>query len=551
MREGNRVKMLAGRDAASFGRVDAVVLGLFCVLSGGVTFYHEPWADEAQAWMLARSNGLGALLFEHLHHEGSPGLWHVLLWIFCRLHLPYCSMQAAAFLAGVAAVFLLLRFSPFPSLVRWLLPFTVALFYQVPIVARSYSLIPLLAFALCALFGAAKPRLLLFALLAGLLANTALIGFFLALGLSILYWFWRVRPEPHSTDAKPLAAAALVAVLGLFAVYTALPSPDTNEGKAQELSTHPREAALLGWLTGDARHCPVRLTTADSTVTGDSRPAFGYVALPHHSGGKYHGFPAACIHFFSLMFFPVSGSNLLALAFYAALLYWLWSHRALAAAIPLLATLVGAKMLPFSEHHMLVLWTAIVVTLWLAWTRVDSGKILRADWLFVLILLPVLAQQLAWAAFAAAWDVRNPYDGGAAAARYLIDHAAGGTIAGFNYHSVGLQPYAARSLFVNQTSTYWPWNCAADSDARLPETLLQHPDFVLDGESFSGNVSWRNQIVQEKPVWTRSDPDGIDIYLVNHGYRPAHRFCGSQPAHFGFSEQTCETIYEPVTPSIH
>lgn len=542
MREGNLVKMLAGRGAASFGRADAVVLGVFSALSGWVALHHEPWADEAQAWMLARENSLGALLFMRLHHEGTPGLWHALLWLLSTLHLPFGSMQAAAVVAGVAAVFLLLRWSPFPPVVRWLLPFSVALFYQAPVVARSYSLVPLLAFALCALAGARKPRPLLFALVAGLLANTALICFFLALGLSLVYWLRRVRPEPQTGAAKPLAAAALLAAFCLLAVYTAVPAPDMNEGRALAMAAHPREAALLGWLTGDSRRCPSPAAASGSGC----QSGFGYVALPHRESGKYRGFAASCINFFSLMFFPVSGWNLLAAAFYAALLYWLWSHRALAAAIPLLVMLGGAKMLPFSEHHMLVLWTAIVVTLWLGWTRAGAGKVFRADWAFVAVLLAVLAQQIAWSGFAAAWDVRKAYDGGLEAARYLADHAAGRTVAGFNYHSVGLEPYSSQNVFVNQPTAYWPWNCAADSDARLPETLRERPDFVVDGESFDGNVSWRNQIVREKPAWVRNDPDGIDSYLVQHGYHATHRFCGSHPEHFGFSEATCETIYQPI-----
>ena len=39
----------------------------------------RPWGDEAQAWMLARGNGLWALFRYRLHYEGTPGLWHLLL----------------------------------------------------------------------------------------------------------------------------------------------------------------------------------------------------------------------------------------------------------------------------------------------------------------------------------------------------------------------------------------------------------------------------------------------------------------------------------------
>jgi hypothetical protein len=42
--------------------------------------YHEKWADEAQAWLIARDLDLRTMWFHELRYEGSPGLWHTLLW---------------------------------------------------------------------------------------------------------------------------------------------------------------------------------------------------------------------------------------------------------------------------------------------------------------------------------------------------------------------------------------------------------------------------------------------------------------------------------------
>ena len=129
----------------------------------------------------------------------------------------------------------------------------------------------------------------------------------------------------------------------------------------------------------------------------------------------------------------------------------------------------------------------------------------------------------------------------------LLEYLGGGrAVAGFNYHSIGLEPYVVQKLYTNQETTYWPWSCAADSDAKIHETLASKPAFVVAGESYDGDVSWRNQIVKEKPAWVRNDEDGIAEDLQAHGYRSTHRFCGQQPAQFGFSEKTCELIYEPV-----
>jgi hypothetical protein len=539
------MKLLAARRTPAFKRTEAAVLGLYLALTGWVAIYHEPWTDEAQAWLLARDNSLCALLFRRLHYEGTPGLWHALLWLFCRLHFSYAAMHAATVFIGVAAAFLLLRRSPFPALVRWLLPFSVALAYQTPVIARSYSLTPLLGFAICVALGAKKERPLLVALLAGLLANTSLIAVFLAFGLAI-FGFFAQRTELPPQKKNRLAAVALFAVFGLFALYTALPAPDTNEGQAQALAANPRVAAVLAQLTGSSARCTAQ--PAANCVTGNAprcQPATGNATYRHHAhrGGAL----AALAHIAALAFFPVSNLNLLALAFYAALIYWQWKHKALICSLPLLATLIGAKVLPFSEHHTSVLWAAIIVTLWLTWQRIDSQEKIKFDSVFAVVLLAVLVQQIAWTAFAATYDLHHPFDGSVEAAQYLETNAGGRAIAGFNYHSIGLAAFAPRNLYFNQSTAYWPWSCAADSDARIAVALSQHPQFVVAGESYDGDVSWRNQILKEKPAWTRNDEDGIAAMLETHGYRPTHRFCGNQPAQFGFSEQSCEVIYEPQT----
>src|SRR5581483_4155917 len=59
----------------------------------GVT-HHEPWADEAQAWVMARDLPLGKLLFNEMHYEVSPGLWHAILWVAQHFfHAPYAAID--------------------------------------------------------------------------------------------------------------------------------------------------------------------------------------------------------------------------------------------------------------------------------------------------------------------------------------------------------------------------------------------------------------------------------------------------------------------------
>ena len=56
---------------------DAVALTAYGSLVFAAIAHHEPWSDEAQAWLMGRDTGFGDLLFRALRYEGSPGLWHV------------------------------------------------------------------------------------------------------------------------------------------------------------------------------------------------------------------------------------------------------------------------------------------------------------------------------------------------------------------------------------------------------------------------------------------------------------------------------------------
>ena len=53
------------------------VLPLYAILLAVVLWKHEPWADEAQAWLIARDCSGVELLFQRLRYEGHPGLWYL------------------------------------------------------------------------------------------------------------------------------------------------------------------------------------------------------------------------------------------------------------------------------------------------------------------------------------------------------------------------------------------------------------------------------------------------------------------------------------------
>ena len=118
------------KSKVSSHKIEWMVFVLFSVSLVVVSFFHEPWFDEAQAWQIARCASLRDILFVLPHYEGHPALWHLMLLLPARLGFPYeLSLGFFAFVAISLSGWLLLFQSPFPLLVRCLLPFHYFIFY--------------------------------------------------------------------------------------------------------------------------------------------------------------------------------------------------------------------------------------------------------------------------------------------------------------------------------------------------------------------------------------------------------------------------------------
>lgn len=531
--------------------MEAALLGLYTAVAGWLAYTHAAWADEAQAWLIARDCTLGQILFERMHYEGTPGLWHALLWTLTRLGCPYGAMHVLSVAAGAAAAYLVLRYAPFPAPVRWLLPFSFAPLFQTAVVARSYSLVPVLVFGLCMAMLALRPRPVLVAVLAGLLANTSLIAFCLTMGL-VGYYVFHLRRLGTRPEKKQLwTAGAVLAVLGLFAIYTAIPAPDQSTGEAHGVLSNHTVGRVITAITGIAqpKNIAPKKTLHVAQALAQQMPA-GYQrrlaawlqpANEHPSGAAK--LTLSTFAWLSLLFYPVSSLNLLALAFYVALIAWLTALQRWSLVLPLVFVLLGAKFLPFSEHHSSVLWAGLAATLWLAVAQADPRKNPRATAVFYLLLLATLVEQTAWTATAALSP--TPFDGGRQAALFLTQQARGKTVAGLTSDTCAVEPYAHLS-FVNMRSSYWPWQLGLNAEYRLPDAFAQRPEFVLVSRDYSGNVLWRNQIVPIKPAGVPLQIDLVTDALHAQGYRETQKFCGRQPAHFGDSVTDCTAVFEPA-----
>jgi hypothetical protein len=562
----------------------AVLAGYAIVVALGIA-WHEPWADEAQAWLLARDQGFWRLMLHAVRYEGSPGLWHALLWVLARLHFGYIGMHWVAGAFAAAGVFVLLRWSPFPLILRVLLPFGFWLAYQNAVIARGYVLFALLAFSAAALIrnmsannlrpmpdgkdSARSSTLIWLAVILGLMTNLSVHGFVASFGFAIAVWPVLRRRTRAGSPVRKTTPALILGSFWLFAVATTLPPSDVNlaAGKNLERSTEKI------WASFGDKYAKSQLA-ADHT--GGVRPGELTSAPPlefHRAGAEalWHKFARVL----SLLTFPISNFRWLALAVCVLIVAQALAFRPVPDApqlgwiglLPWALMVLVFTSIYMAPRHAGMLWVVLVASLWLTWpeTRpetLSSGSVTtsRKLWLhrITLVLLVLVALDQAWWTAHSVWaDVHQPYSGDVAMAKFLESQPPGQRIAGFYYDTVGPAAFIRHKVYFNQPTAYWVWTRKLRTNQQAPATIVTHPDLIVVGAfdwgAGDGSITddWIAPNLSELNRVPLNDLFGIVPYAEAHGYRETHRFCGHAFMRDGYSEYLCQIALEPAQNPIH
>jgi hypothetical protein len=457
-------------------------LAVFLVLTAITVYYHEPWSDEANSWLLARDAGLFDLWTRLMHYEGTPGLWQTILHILMRVGLPYAGLNLFSGALGCAAAWFFMRKAALPLVTRLLMPFTFYLLYQYSVVARSYCLLPLLLFACASIYPRASERPGLMTLLLCLIGGVSVHGMIISLAIWIsLHWHlagkWRGM-DAASRRRIQVLAFTYVAVTLLFA-WSAWPASDVLFAKNRDYSF--------------ANLVDTSADTLANAFTGEWISSLVVVlcCLPFLWKGG------------GLMMFLISGFGLFIFNAYVYANVW---HEGM----PFLAWLFA---------------------MWI------SGPAPKAKWIARLglaAMLAVVAVQLYWAIDTTAYDWAKPYSGSRAAARYLRDHRlveAG--IFGYGFAAEAVQPYFDHNIYPNfrngEPSCYYDWSEAYRNFDQPEDVAQSKPAYVLVGyktegdrilightvkqsgyallQHFEGNLYWHDDVLE---------PDALDLYQRIH-----------------------------------
>jgi hypothetical protein len=396
--------------------------GAYALLVALTIHFHEPWADEAQSWLLGRDASLADLWGRLLHYEGTPGLWQTLLHGLIRLGLPYSAYNFVSGLLGLVAVYLLLRYAPLPLFIRILLPFTYYLCYQYAVLARSYALMAPLLFALAVTYRQARLKLALPTVLLALLAGVSVHGFLISACIwvslyspGVLRWNRLQAPERWKLG---IAGLSYWFVLGFFMV--------------------------CAWPAKD-------------------------VAFAEHRGlGNLRYFFGVAENTFAGAF---AGYWLLSLALIALSVPFLWRGGGWLFFLLASGTLCLFGTIVYSQAwHLGTLFLAWLFAIWI------SAYKTRVTWPTIAALTAVIGFQCYWTARAVQYDWSHAYSGSLEAAEYLRQNSEPGSPPGglyaIGYSSTALQPYFSANIFSNfhdgARPAYWDWskqNTANDPSA--------------------------------------------------------------------------------------
>lgn len=174
-------------------RLEWGVLCLFVVLLLGTMYVHEPWFDEAQAWLIARDAPFKDILWLLPHYEGHPPFFHLLLSIPAKLGIGWkWGLRGIGVLFSIASAYLIIFKAPFPRCIRLVLPFTYFLFYQYGVIIRPYNIIVFIMCLLAIYFPQKDKRPGLFVSLLTALCACHLFGIAIAGGITVA-WLWDMK----------------------------------------------------------------------------------------------------------------------------------------------------------------------------------------------------------------------------------------------------------------------------------------------------------------------------------------------------------------------
>lgn len=382
------------------GKCDVITLIIYLLGVCTVSFFHEPWFDEAQSWAIARSGTIKEILFEIPHYEGHPPLWHLILAPFAKLGAPYeLSLAAVNIFFMTLAVAVLLFKSPFPKLIRCLLPFNFFLFYQYGVVSRPYCILVLAIFLAAVCYKNRNEHPVKYLLCLALMCAVHSYGIMIA-GCLCIVWlieiFTEYKKSGKLADILKDRRCWLMFCLLIFAMLVmAAIVPDENVYLGGKMSNETEKKFDFSCI--NILFCFVIFS--DSIITS----FFNYAGVPSEIASQI----------------PVIVVSILLVALFVTITYR--NKKLLTFLLPYGVLSIFGSFVYISPHHIGVITAFVIFVLWIIVD--ENGKVLLPEYmnkisakigkklkviLKAIAFLPLLIP-IAWSCTSSYFDIRYPY----------------------------------------------------------------------------------------------------------------------------------------------
>src|SRR6185312_2486350 len=378
------------KTSVSTGR-DLLLALPFLILLYVQLAHHVMWRDELNALAITWASPTISSLFWHVHHEGHPWLWYMILWIPSRFTQSILVLKYVQGVVSTAIILFVALRSPFQVWEKALVLGSYFFIFEYTVPSRMYGVM-LLVFVLYMdrrVRNADEP--VISAVLLGLMASLDTIGIILSIALILEYSVAiYIRRKPVLSAKRAAAALGIYSAITGFAIWTAKPAKD------------------ISWRTTGR---PFK----DAKDISHLYQAFlRYTVLPFRPVKSPHS------HFF---WNPDVHGALLQFTFpmlvILALLYWAfrgrWNLLLMLAATIVAGTLLGHLIYVGSERHFGVVFLAFVAAAWIVRSE-QQTKLLPWP---VYLLLGISVASSVWALIAS-WERPFSYD--KAAAEWILQN---------------------------------------------------------------------------------------------------------------------------------
>lgn len=406
---------------------------LYCVLLFIGVGHHEPWADEAQAWLMARDSTLIGMVTHNLRYVGHPLLWYLLLMLPSRT-MPYFALGYIGVFFAIMGIFVMYFFTSIPRIIKIVFSFSYFLFYQYALVARGYVVLPLLFFLVAILHKDRFKKPYLYLTVLSLIAMTSVHGTLVAVSIFGLNLLSLLRDKKKLKKDLIYSGIIFTAII-LFVVYQIWPPKDLTFSSSYNFS-------------------PIRFIVFGTWIFMD---AFSVSPIL-----------SAIFIFTSVVWFKLRNT----------LLYFL---------MPLLTVLLFFSVKYYNSWHqgiLVLIWMfAYIISLKTEVNKKDVQVERYIHKAFNILIVLIFSIQIYWSASAFRSDFAFNYSAGKDTANYLIkSNLQDKKIFAVGYWTTSVLPYFNRNIFINGSSgdgSYWQWSPEVDSNPTVRDAVAYDPDVIL------------------------------------------------------------------------